>query len=63
MAVQEKDDLIAELRTKLLEVRPKQFALAGAAGQMSLEDMVMAGEQLQCDQDSLNCPSFSGRHI
>mmetsp|Transcript_14170 Transcript_14170/g.42758 ORF Transcript_14170/g.42758 Transcript_14170/m.42758 type:complete len:363 (+) Transcript_14170:93-1181(+) len=39
----EKDDLIAELRTKLLEVRPKQFALAGAAGQMSLEDMVMAG--------------------
>lgn len=39
---QEKDDKIAELKRKLLAVKPKQFAMAGASD-MSLEDSVMAG--------------------
>ena len=41
-AAQEKDDKIADLKRKLLAVKPKQFAMAGAGG-MSLEDSVMAG--------------------
>ncbi len=42
---QEKDDKITELKRKLLAVKPKQFVMAGA-GDMSLEDSVMAGTRL-----------------
>ena len=45
---QEKDDMIAELKRKLLAAKPRQLAMAGG---MSLEESVMAGAPPRsCDQ-------------